>query len=138
MATVGIGSNPLNPLARTKTPPKQERVVEESPAPSQQEVKLEAPKIKAQPIIPSSSDTSAKLSLDELLEALGEHGYVAKARPKYVKHTFDIKEGTYKRFSEMCPALGRKVKEAVTEAFDDWCNKYQKQYETIKEAKEDL
>ena len=140
MATVGIGSNPLNPLARTKGTPKHENPIE---------VADTTPRQQSTDSLPSSSPIQPQIStepqqpksrvqlppLNELLDALGEYGYVAKARPKFVKHTFDLKEATYKRFSEMCPALGRKVKDAVTEAFDDWCDKYQKQFETIKEAK---
>jgi hypothetical protein len=137
MATIGIGSNPLNPLARTKVP-KQEKLVEvDTPSPSQNNI----PQPLNSPTRPHVEEQAPKshttLSLNELLDALSEHGYVAKAKPKYVKHTFDLKEATYKRFSEMCPSLGRKVKEAVTEAFDDWCDKYQKQYETIQQAKKE-
>lgn len=67
--------------------------------------------------------TKKKVSLDEALKVLEEHGYKAKPTQTYSRHTFQVQEELLKEFFTTIKKRKYKIKDAVNEAFRDWIAK---------------
>jgi len=147
MAHTGIGSNPFrenyNPTQKLlETPVDSTEITLENAGttqPIQQVEKKDVKNVKTSQLIKPKIKHNTKKSsdlLDEALKVLAAHGLeIAEKKLKYVKHTFEVEETLFNLFNEIQPIITTKVKEAINEALQDWCDKYRIKYEQIIKVK---
>jgi hypothetical protein len=79
----------------------------------------------------------ARSLTDEEIAALAKHkGLSIKEEIKFVRHTFQVREDHLKKFQDYSLILGKKKKNIVSEALEDFFKKHEEEFRKVKSAKD--
>ena len=132
-------NNPLRPKNLRTLPNQDEQKPLETTTPSP--VSTYAKPITAKQVVEETTlATTLAAPNDEIQKAialLSKNG-IQLAGPKkvYMKHSFEVEKAVFEEFMNMYPSLGQKkqVKEAATEAFKLFNDKYRPEFDRIKKS----
>ena len=90
-----------------------------------------------EPIQSHQSNFMGNIDRNQLLAMAKSMGLELRPEKKvWIKHSYSVTQESKEKFSNYCDTLGRKMQDALDEAFNDWFKKNKSEFEAITKREE--